>query len=208
MAYLFLIIGLALLVKAADFLIDGSTSLAKRFNVPSLIIGLTIVALGTSLPEFVINVISALNGSTQVAFGNVVGSNITNTLLILGVTALINPPRIAHSTVWREIPFSLIAAIVLLVVSNIPPIRAHGTFFLTRADGIVLYSFLLVFLCYLYRTALRNKADLVDEKIQMRGHERCSSLGLFSSRYKTLCLWLVDRLKLLFRTMVVFQLLF
>ncbi len=164
MAYILLTIGLALLVKGADYLIDGSTSLAKRFKVPSLIIGLTVVALGTSLPEFVINIVSALQGTTQVAFGNVIGSNIANTLLVLGVAAMIRPLKIAHSTVWREIPFSLLAALILLTISNIPSASGPRPSSLTRIDGVILLFFLAIFIYYLYDTASKNRSNLVDEQ--------------------------------------------
>ncbi|MCL6471202.1 MAG: calcium/sodium antiporter [Firmicutes bacterium] len=167
MAYVYLVIGLALLVRGADYLIDGSTSLAKRLGIPSLIIGLTVVALGTSLPEFIINVISALRGATGVAFGNVVGSNIANTLLILGTASLVNPLRIAHSTVWREIPFNLLAALVLLVISNIPPMQETGPSYIAKADGIVLLFCFVVFLFYLYNSAIKYRTNLVDEKLEI-----------------------------------------
>lgn len=168
MNYIFLAVGLALLVKGADYLIDGASALAQRFRIPSLIIGLTVVAIGTSLPEFVINLLSAIRGSTGIAFGNVVGSNIANTLLILGVTALIYPPKLQHSTVWREIPFSLLAALVLFAISNLPPIGLSGQdAFLSRADGLVLWSFLIAFIYYLYKSTVQSRADLVDERMDI-----------------------------------------
>lgn len=168
MNYIYLAVGLALLVKGADYLIDGASALAQRFRIPSLIIGLTVVAVGTSLPEFVINLLSAIRGSTGIAFGNVVGSNIANTLLILGVAALIYPPKLQHSTVWREIPFSLLAALVLFAISNLPPIglSPQGAF-LSRADGLVLWSFLIAFIYYLYRSTVQSRADLVDERMEI-----------------------------------------
>lgn len=167
MDYFFLIVGLALLVKGADYLIDGATSLAKRVRIPSLIIGLTVVAVGTSLPEFIINIFSALRGATEIAFGNVVGSNITNTLLVLGTAAIIHPLRIGRSTVWREIPFSLLAAISLFTLANIPPLSTDGANFLTRLDGITLLLLLAIFLFYLYTSAFRSRADLINEKLEI-----------------------------------------
>ncbi|KKQ93853.1 MAG: Na+/Ca+ antiporter, CaCA family [candidate division CPR2 bacterium GW2011_GWC1_39_9] len=167
MSYIYLIIGLALLVKGADFLIDGSTSLAKRFKVPSLLIGLTVVAVGTSLPEFMINIFSAVQGQTEIAFGNVVGSNIANTFLILGLVAVIWPPKIAHATVWREIPFSLLAAAVLAILVNIPLVTINGVNHLGRVDGFILYAFLFFFLFYLYRSARSSKTDLIDEEMEI-----------------------------------------
>lgn len=155
------------MVKGADYLIDGSSSLAKRLRVPSLIVGLTIVAVGTSLPEFVINIFSAVGGSTELAFGNVVGSNIANTLLILGVVALIRPPKIAHSTVWREIPFSLLATIILAILVNISLLSRNGISSLTRIDGAILLSFLAMFLFYLYKAASKSRYALIDKQMEI-----------------------------------------
>lgn len=167
MNYIFLIAGLALLVKGADYLIDGATSLAKRLRIPSLIIGLTVVAIGTSLPEFIINIFAAIRGATEIAFGNVVGSNITNTLLVLGTAAAIHPLIIGRSTVWKEIPFSLLAAIALFTLANIPPLSAEGTNFLTRLDGITLLLLLAIFLLYLYTSAFRTRTEMINEKLEI-----------------------------------------
>ena len=158
-----LFVGLAVLVKAADYLIDGASGLARRYGVPPLVIGLSVVALGTSMPEFFVNVISALQGSTQVAMGNVVGSNIANLFLILGVAALIRPPRLAHSTVWKEIPFSLVAIIALLVLTNVALLDGTATTHLSRSGGIILLLFMAVFVYYLIGLARDAPADQADE---------------------------------------------
>ena len=118
LALLVLVIGLALLVKGADWLVDGASSLAKRIGISDLSIGLTVVAFGTSMPELVVNVTSSLSGASDIAIGNVVGSNIANILLILGVCAIITNISVQTSTVWKEIPFALLASVVLFFMAN------------------------------------------------------------------------------------------
>jgi cation:H+ antiporter len=118
MTYVLFFIGIGLLVKGADWLVDGASALAKRWGVSSLLIGLTVVAFGTSMPEFVVSMIGALNGESSIVFGNIVGSNIINTLFILGLATIIYPPRLTRITVWREIPFSLLAAVLLFALAN------------------------------------------------------------------------------------------
>lgn len=115
-ALLLVIIGLAILVKGADFLVLGSASIAKRFGVSSLVIGLTVVAFGTSLPELTVSVMASLRGNSDITLGNVVGSNIANILLILGMTSLLGLIPVSRSTVWREIPFSLLAIVLVGIV--------------------------------------------------------------------------------------------
>lgn len=165
MNFLILFAGLVALVKSADWLVDGASALAKRVGVSPLLVGLTIVSVGTSLPELMVNVISAANGSTGLALGNVVGSNLANTLLILGMAALIYPPKMALSTVWKEIPFSLLAALVVLVLVSDRGIDGAEFNLLTRSDGLVLLSFLAIFLYYLANMALKPK-EVGEEAIE------------------------------------------
>ena len=146
---LLLSLGLLILVKGADWLVQGATVLAKKKNVSDLAIGLTIVAFGTSAPELVVNVVSAYEGHEDLVFGNVLGSNNFNLLFILGVAGLISPLVVQSSTVWKEIPISLFAAIILLFL-------VHNVFFqgdpiLSRIDGLVLLTFFCFFLYYVYR---------------------------------------------------------
>jgi len=155
--------GLALTLLAANWLVDGASSIAKRFNVSDLVIGLTIVSLGTSTPELAINIFSALDGSTSLAIGNVMGSNIANILLILGVTAIISEIRVMGSTAWKEIPLSLLAAIVLGIMANdqwLDPL-AQGNF-ISRTDGMVLLCFLVIFFVYSFEIA-RTATDPFEE---------------------------------------------
>jgi cation:H+ antiporter len=138
-----LILGLGLLIKGADFLIEGSSALAKRWGVSNLVIGLTIVSFGTSLPELIVSVFSAIQGNAAISLGNVVGSNISNILLILGITALVAGKLfVANSTVTKEIPFALLAAAALITLSR------GGV--LSWPEGLTLLLFFCIFLYYIY----------------------------------------------------------
>lgn len=145
-----LVIGLFILVKWADWLVDGASSLAHRWGVSPLMVGLTVVAFGTSLPEFVVSMVAALRWSAEVALGNVVGSNIANILLILGVTGLIAKLRAQHSTIWKEIPFALIGMLALWLL--LLPTAKWGPE-LSWQDGAVLLLFFAIFLAYIFQTA-------------------------------------------------------
>ena len=110
--YIILIVGIFFLVKGADYLVEGSSLLAEKFGISKLVVGLTIVAFGTSMPELVVNVVSAIKGTSDVAFGNILGSNMANTLLILGIAAMIRSLKVKKSTTLREIPYSFFAVLV------------------------------------------------------------------------------------------------
>lgn len=159
MTYVLFVLGFFVLVKGADFLIDGSSAIARRFGVSRLIIGLTIVAFGTSMPELVINVMAALSGNTDIAFGNVVGSNLANILLILGAMAIIAPPRMDRINVWRDLPFSFLVTGALIVLANDMVIDASELSLLTRSDGIILLGFFAVFLYTMLLVFLRRRKD-------------------------------------------------
>lgn len=147
--YLLFILGFALLIKGADLLVDGSSAVARRFRISPLVIGLTIVAFGTSAPELVVNIFASLQGNTEIAIGNILGSNIANILLILGLAAFIYPVTVQRNTVWKEIPFSLLAAVVLGFLAQDILIDGAGFAALTRIDGLVLLSFFAIFLYYI-----------------------------------------------------------
>ncbi|RKX51048.1 MAG: sodium:calcium antiporter [Thermotogae bacterium] len=154
---LLLIVGFALLVKGADYLIDGSVAIARRFGVSELFIGLTIVAFGTSAPELAVSVKAAIDGS-GIAIGNVLGSNVANVALILGATAIIQPLRISTSTIAKEMPFvilSTIAAGMLLL---------NGTMGLNRYDGVVLLCFFAIFVDYLFSMAKNDREIGITEE--------------------------------------------
>lgn len=146
---LLLVVGIGLLVKGADWLVAGSSNLARRFGVSDLVIGLTIVAFGTSTPEMVVSLFAAGRGNPDICVGNVLGSNIANVLLILGVAAVIYPLSAATSTVRKEIPFVLLASIVLAVEMNDLWIDGASASVISRSDGIVLVSFFAIFLFYI-----------------------------------------------------------
>ena len=148
LVYILFIIGFVFLVKGADFLVDGAAAIARRLNISDLAIGLTVVAFGTSLPELFVNVIASLQGSTAIAIGNVVGSNIANILLILGISAMICPLAVTAGTVWKEIPFSLLAALVLFITANDALLDGSGASVLTRSDGLTYLAFFSIFVYY------------------------------------------------------------
>ncbi len=144
------IIGITLIILGADWLTKGASALARRFGISELVIGLTIVALGTSLPELVISVGSALSGNSGISLGNVLGSNIFNGLLILGMTALIAPIRFSPKMLSRELPFNLLASVVLLLVSGSMLVGGASGEYVTRYNGLLLLCFLAIFIRYTF----------------------------------------------------------
>lgn len=170
---LLFIVGIGLLLKGADFLVDGASSLAKKYSVPTLVIGLTVVAFGTSVPELVVNILAAARGASDVAFGNIIGSNLINILLILGITAVVRPLRVQHSTVWKEIPFALLAVLVLLAFANLEVLDQLTVQSLLRAEGIVLLLFFVVFLYYVFARAQHTGEQVEDRRLAI--HQRSSS---------------------------------
>lgn len=158
LSYLFFIIGVALLIKGGCVLVDGSTSLARRLGVSNLVIGLTVVSIGSSAPELIVNVIASLKGNADLAVGNVLGSNTANILLGLGVAAVIYNLKVRRSTVWKEIPFSLLAVFVMAFLANDVLIGGQPSSAITRADGLVLLSFFVIFLYYIYSLGSKSKS--------------------------------------------------
>lgn len=154
---LFLIGGLLLILFGANWLTEGASSLAKQLAIPPIVIGLTVVAFGTSAPELTVSVVSALKGSADMAIGNVVGSNIFNTLLIVGCTALVSPIVINNSTLRREIPFSILASVVLLLLICDQEINGAISNTLSRSDGLILLCFFTIFLSYTFSIAMKNR---------------------------------------------------
>lgn len=150
MPFIYLAGGFILLIKGADWLVDGATSIAKRMGVSDLMIGLTVVSFGTSAPELIVNIIASLQGNADIAIGNIVGSNISNTLLILGVTALIAPLAVQRSTVLKEIPFMLLASATLLIMANDHIVDGYPLSELSRSDGLAFIGFFIIFLYYTF----------------------------------------------------------
>ncbi len=156
--------GFILLIKGADYLVEGSSSLAKKFGMSSLMVGLTVVAFGTSAPEFFVNVIAAFGGATDLAIGNVFGSNIANILLVLGVASLFAPLSLQSNTVWKEIPFSLLAAVMVVVMGSDNLLDKGAMDVLSRSDGLVLLGFFVIFIVYTF--GLRTNGEQPEEKVR------------------------------------------
>ncbi len=184
--FLFLI-GFILLIKGADFLVDGSSSLAKRLGISTLIVGLTVVAFGTSMPELIVNVFSSVKGVNEIAVGNIVGSNIANILLILGITALIYPVKIHQSTIWKEIPLGIFAALVLLVVAN-DKIIDNFPSSLSRTEGIVMLFFFAIFLYYVYEAAKKKRIRIEKETLGIKKMKISSAIASIVFGIVFLCL--------------------
>lgn len=153
---LLLVFGLVLLIKGADWLVSGAASLAKKYHVSDLVIGLTIVAFGTSMPEMVVNVIASVKGFNDIVLGNVLGSNIANLFLILGITGIIYPLVVQSSTTWREIPLSLLAVILLFLLAN--NLFLFEGPVISRYDGFILLLMFGVFMFYIYRLSKTDTA--------------------------------------------------
>lgn len=162
----YVIAGLVLILLGANGLTDGASSIAKRLNIPSLVIGLTVVAFGTSAPELVVSATSAIKGSADLAVGNVVGSNVFNTLMIVGMTALFAPISIQKNTISREIPFALLASVVVIVCANDILLDGSGVNVISRTDGLLLLGFFIIFLVYTFIIAKKgNESNEADGEI-------------------------------------------
>lgn len=148
--YILFIVGLFLVVKGADILVEGASSMAKRLGVSALVIGLTIVSFGTSAPELIVNILASLHGSTDLAIGNILGSNIANILLILGLSAVIYPIKVSKGTIWKEIPLALLAVIVMGIMANDALVDHRAFSELARVDGFIFIAFLIIFLYYVF----------------------------------------------------------
>ena len=152
LSIVFVVVGAALVLVGADKLTDGSVGLARRLAIPELVIGLTVVAFGTSLPEFVVSFFASIEGAAAMSIGNIVGSNLFNTLMIVGCTALVCPITVARSTISKDIPFSILASIVLAALA-LDVYFGTGANVLDRGDGIALLGFFCVFMAYTFAIA-------------------------------------------------------
>ena len=150
LTYVLFVIGFIILIKGAALLVDGASALARKVGVSDLVIGLTIVAFGTSAPELLVNTYASFQGSSEIAIGNILGSNIANTFLILGVSAIIYNLVVTRETVWKQIPLGLFAACVLGIMANDILIAGSEHSQLSRIDGLILLSFFLVFIYYVF----------------------------------------------------------
>ena len=154
---LFIILGFVLLIKGADFLVDGASSVAKRFHIPEIVIGLTIVSIGTSMPELFVSTTSALQGSADMSIGNIIGSNICNLLLILGLSAAISPVKFQKSTRNIEIPMCFLTTVVFMVLANIGKD-------ISRIDAIILMVFFVGFIGYTLYVAKKGLTEAAPQE--------------------------------------------
>lgn len=163
MEYLILILGFVLLVKGADLFVDGNSSVAKLLKIPSIVIGLTVVAFGTSMPEASVSITAALKGQNALAVSNVLGSNMFNLLVVLGVSAVLRPLQTTASVLKKEFPFSIYITILLLVLNSHLAIRdiirGEGEFVLGRLSGIILLVLFIVFLVLQIKDALKGRNE-------------------------------------------------
>jgi len=158
LAVVWLIVGFVLLIKGADWFVDGASALSKKFGIPSVIIGLTVVAFGTSLPEASVSISAALGGSSGISIGNVVGSNLFNLLVVAGASAIFCPVMVDKSIIKKDMPFSFIITLALLFLSFSVFPYATADNVISRADGMILLLFFAIFMYYTVRTALSAPA--------------------------------------------------
>lgn len=194
LTYVLMIVGFAALIKGADWLVSGASSVAARLGVSALVIGLTVVSFGTSAPELVVNVLASLQGNTDITIGNIAGSNSANILLILGISALIYPLAVGRGTVWKEIPFALLAMIMVVIMASDALIDGTATSALTRIDGLVLIGFFIIFLYYIFGLAKESaNTEAVTETEEVRSWP--VALGMIVGGLTGLVLggkWIVD----------------
>ena len=175
---LLLIVGLALILTGANYLVDGASAIAKRAGLSDFIIGMTIVGIGTSTPEMVVSFASAIKGNADIAVGNVLGSNIFNTLMILGATALFSPIRLTSNNVKKDIPFALLAAFVLCTFGCSTWLDGTAVNTITRVGGILLLSLFGVFMAYtIYSSGSQEASNTPDE---LSGSKKTAPIWLAS----------------------------
>jgi cation:H+ antiporter len=165
LVYILLLAGFVLLIKGADYFIDGSSGIASRFNVSPLIVGLTIVAFGTGAPEATVSIIAALEESADLTIGNVVGSNILNISLVVGVTAFIFPLKVTSSTVRKEIPFTFLSSVALIVLISDVVLQDAAVNVITRSDGIIFLLFFSIFMYYIFEAARKSRDKVVEDSV-------------------------------------------
>lgn len=146
-------------------LVSGASSIAKRFKISDMVVGLTIVSFGTSLPELIINIMSSVQGQSELAIGNVFGSNVANLLLIIGIAAIICPLPIKRNTILTEIPFSLIATLLVGFLANAVLIGDKTSLYISRIDGAVLLFFFVLFMAYIWNIAKTNKDEVIEDDV-------------------------------------------
>lgn len=164
MSYIILIIGFVLLIKGADVFVEGASNIAKKFGIPSIIVGLTIVSLGTSAPELAVSLIASFEGSNGITIGNVLGSNIFNTLMVLGLTAIVMPILIKKSTIIKDYIVNILVTILLLLLSFGGKLLFNKEAGLSRLSGFILIGSCIIYIIYLIKTAKNQSEDSEDNK--------------------------------------------
>lgn len=178
LSYIFTVIaGFLILVYGAEYFVSGSSSVAKRLGISSFVIGLTIVAIGTSAPEFFVNVIAAFQGATSLSIGNILGSNTTDILLGLGLASIVTPLTLKKGTIWKEIPFSLLAVILILIFGMDMFINGVGPDLLTRSEGIALLGLFIVFIAYTFGLSTEEGVQRVTVDVYSWGKSIAFILG-------------------------------
>lgn len=150
MDYILFVLGFVILIKGADLLIEGSSAIARKLNVPDIVIGLTVLSFGTSLPELLVSLISNMGGNSDLAIGNVLGSNISNTLLVLGVAAIIYELPIRKDMIRTELPFSIVVILVVGFLANVNLFSSKEELIIGRVEGFILLFFFMLFLIYMF----------------------------------------------------------
>jgi cation:H+ antiporter len=160
---LLLVAGFVPLIFGANWMVEGAASIARKFKVPSIVIGLTLMSIGTSMPELVVNVQAALDGNSGIVLGSVIGSNIFNIFVILGISAIIHQLPITSNTTWREIPLTILSAIVLFAVAADVILNQSSEMVVSRTDGLLLLCFFLVFMAYIMSLLQSDKQEFSEE---------------------------------------------
>lgn len=160
-----LVIGLVLILVGANYMTDGAASIARRFGMSDFIVGLTVVSMMTSAPELVVSITSSINASTEMAVGNIVGSNIFNILIIIGIVAVICPIKINKGLLYNELPLVILSSVVLLIMGN-APLLDGGSKTLTRVDGLILLLFFIIFMRYTISSAKRQKCCIDNQSFE------------------------------------------
>lgn len=175
---LLLVLGFIILIKGADFFVDGASGIAENFKVSKMLVGLTIVAFGTSAPEFAVSIKSLLSKSGDIVLGNVIGSNILNILLILGLSSLVHTLTVKNNTVKKELPITMLITVLfsVLLSDNLFDIKIKNTF--TRSDGIILILFFGVFIYYLISMSRKKIQDESTEILSMKKSAAFTIIGL------------------------------
>lgn len=163
LVYLLFIPGFYLLIKGADLLIEGSISIARKFKIPDIVVGLTIISIGTSLPELAVNINASIKGQSDIAISNVLGSNVANILLILGISAMIRELTVKENTIWKEIPFSFLGSLVILFLANDMFFNKDAKNILESNEGVIILFFFLIFLYYIY--SISKNEQVFEEEI-------------------------------------------